>query len=238
VTVFDSLAIIRQFVYEEMRISMRTLADALAANWDGYEELLAEIKKRGCYFGNDDDISNGCVKRFADSVSAYFADKTSDLGYHFLLGNLIGYNQHHTFFGNALMATPDGRHAGEPISYGICQGGDRDREGLTALLSAIAKANQNTIFCGSTVTNILFDEKLIKDDAHFEKTVTMMESYFRLGGLHFQLNYVSREMLIDAQKNPEAHKTLRVRVSGFSDYFNYLNTDLQNEIVKRTEVKG
>ena len=238
VTVFDSLAIIRQFVYEEKRVSMGTLADALDANWEGYEEILAQIKKDGCYFGNDDDISNGCVKRFADSVTSYFADKTSDLGYHFLLGNLIGYNQHHTFFGNVLMATPDGRSAGEPVSYGICQGNDRDREGLTALLSAIAKANQNTIFCGSTVTNILFDEKLIKDDAHFEKTVTMMESYFRLGGLHFQPNYVSREILLDAQKNPDNHKTLRVRVSGFSDYFNYLNTDLQDEIVKRTEVKG
>ena len=136
------------------------------------------------------------------------------------------------------MATPDGRHAGEPISYGICQGGDRDREGLTALLSSIAKATQNTILCGSTVTNILFDEKLIKDDAHFEKTVKLMETYFRLGGLHFQLNYVSREVLVDAQNNPDNHKTLRVRVSGFSDYFNYLNTDLQNEIIKRTEVKG
>ena len=238
VTVFDSLAIIRQFVYEEKRISMGTLADALDANWKGYEELLTKIKKDGCYFGNDDDISNECVKRFADSVTAYFANKTSDLGYHFLLGNLIGYNQHHTFFGNMLMATPDGRHAGEPISYGICQGGDRDREGLTALLSSIAKATQNTILCGSTVTNILFDEKLIKDDAHFEKTVKMMETYFRMGGLHFQPNYVSREILLDAQKNPDNHKTLRVRVSGFSDYFNYLNTDLQNEIVKRTEVKG
>ena len=65
-----------------------------------------------------------------------------------------------------------------------------------------------------------------------------METYFRLGGLHFQLNYVSREVLVDAQNNPDNHKTLRVRVSGFSDYFNYLNTDLQNEIIKRTEVKG
>ena len=238
VTVFDSLAIVRQFVYEEKRISMETLADALEADWKGYEALLADIKSNGCFFGNDDDISNGCVKRFADSVTAYFADKTSDLGYHFLLGNLIGYNQHHTIFGNLLMATPDGRHAGEPVAYGICQGNDRDREGLTALLSSIAKANANTIFCGSTVTNILLDEKLIKDDAHFEKTVKMMETYFRLGGLHFQLNYVSREVLVDAQNNPDNHKTLRVRVSGFSDYFNYLNTDLQNEIIKRTEVKG
>ena len=60
---------------------MSTLADALDANWKGYEELLTKIKKDGCYFGNDDDISNECVKRFADSVTAYFADKTSDLGY-------------------------------------------------------------------------------------------------------------------------------------------------------------
>ena len=238
VTVFDSLAIVRQFVYEEKRISMETLVNALAADWVGYDELLAEIKRDGCYFGNDDDISNSCVKRYADSVTAFFAGKTSDLGYCFLTGNLIGYNQHHTFFGRELMATPDGRHAGEPISYGICQGGDRDREGLTALLSSIAKATSNTIFCGSTVTNILFDERLIKDDDQFEKTVKLMETYFRLGGLHFQPNYVSREILLDAQKNPDNHKTLRVRVSGFSDYFNYLNTDLQDEIVKRTEVKG
>ena len=85
----------------------------------------------------------------------------------------------------------------------------------------------------SRVTTL--DAQIARDDAQFAKLIALMESYFRMGGTHFQLNYVSAAELRDAQQHPERHRSLRVRVSGFSDYFVNLNADLQSEIVKRTE---
>ena len=235
ITVVDSLSVIKQFVYVEKKISMKTLLEALRANWNGYEILHSDILKNGRFFGNDDEISNYCAYRFACSVSEYFKDKRTDMGYKFMIGNLIGYNQHHKWFGDYVRATPDGRLNGEMISYGIGQNNGKDREGLTALLSSVAKLNSHVIFCGETVTNVFIDEQLVKNDKNFEKLVKLFETYFKLGGLHYQLNYVSKEDLRNAQTTPEKYRNLRVRVSGFSDYFIFLNEDLQNEIISRTE---
>ncbi len=234
-TVIDSLAVIKQFVFDEKKISMKTVVDALKSNWQGYEKLHAEIAQTGAFFGNDDETSNYCGNLFGASVYQYMKDKESDMGYKFFHGNLIGYNQHHKWFGDVTKATPDGRYDGDMISYGIGQNEGRDREGLTSLLSSVAKLNAHLCFCGSTVTNVLVDEQLVKDDDNFDKLVKLFETYFKLGGLHYQLNYVSKEDLKNAQITPEKYKNLRVRVSGFSDYFVLLNEDLQDEIITRTE---
>ena len=110
----------------------------------------------------------------------------------------------------------------------------KDRSGLTALLNSIARVDPNAIGCGSTVTNIMLDEQLIKNDTNFNKTADLLETYFKNGGVHFQLTYVSREDLLNAKKAPEKYKNLRVRVSGFSNYFVNLNEPLQDDIIRRT----
>ena len=97
----------------------------------------------------------------------------------------------------------------------------------------IAKVDPNAIGCGSTVTNIMIDEQLIKNDDHFEKTVDLFETYFKNGGVHFQLTYVSREDLICAKQTPDDYQNLRVRVTGFSDYFTRLQESMQDDIIER-----
>lgn len=233
--VIDSLTVVRQFVYDEKRISMQELTDALKCNWKGYEELRLSIEKKAEYFGNDSEISNEMARRFTTSIYEYLKDKKNIFGYRFLMGNLIGYHQHNKWFGNLTKATPDGRYDGDILSFGIGQTNGRDREGLTALLNSVAQYDPCRIMCGPSVTNILMDERMIRDDANFEKTVLMMRTYLKKGGLQYQLNYVSADELRKAKENPAAYKNLRVRVSGFSDYFNNLNDDLKNEIIARTE---
>ena len=137
-------------------------------------------------------------------------------------------------FGENTAATPDGRYTGDALKFGLGQSEGKDRNGLTALLNSIAKVDPNAIGCGSTVTNIMLDEQLIKNDTNFNKTVDLLETYFKNGGVHFQLTYVSREDLLNAKKAPEKYKNLRVRVSGFSDYFVNLNEPLQDDIIRRT----
>lgn len=197
------------------------------------------ILQKGHFFGNDDETSNECADRFGKSLYKYFKDKKSNLGYRYLVGNLIGYNQHNKWFGDKTKATPDGRYAGDIISFGLGQSEGKDREGLTALLASVAKlCGNNPILCGDTVTNILLDGQLVKNDTSFEKLVKLFETYFKMGGLHFQLSYVSKEDLKKAQITPDKYRNLRVRVSGFSDYFVHLNVDLQDEIITRTEKVG
>jgi formate C-acetyltransferase len=123
------------------------------------------------------------------------------------------------------------------LKFGFGQSGGYDREGLTALLNSIARADEHGIRCGSTVTNITLDGALVKNDDNFEKTVDLFRTYFENGGVHFQLTYVSREDLIRAKEAPDAHSHLRVRVSGFSDYFVKLNGAIQDDIIARTEQK-
>ena len=233
--VIDSLTVVKQFVYDNKTISMGELVSALSANWNEYENLRNIILKKAEFFGNDTDISNEIADRYADSLKKYLKDIKSDLGHKFMIGNLIGYNQHNKWFGAGTKATPDGRFDGDSMNFGIGQSEGKDREGISALLNSVAKLNSHTILCGSTVTNVLIDEQLIINDDNFEKTVKLFETYLRCGGLHFQLTYVSKEDLKAAKVSPDEYKNLRVRVSGFSDYFVRLNEDLQDEIIERTE---
>jgi formate C-acetyltransferase len=132
-----------------------------------------------------------------------------------------------------MRATPDGRKAGAPLKFGRGQSGGHDRNGLTALLKSLATVDEHCIGCGSTVTNISLEKSLIENDDNFEKTVDLFEAYFRMGGMHFQLTYASKEEMLDAKVNPDKHKNLRVRVSGFSDYFTNLYSELQDAVIER-----
>ena len=235
--VIDSLAVVKQFVFDEQLFTMNELISALNANWQDYEDMRTIILKKGKFFGNDDGTSNYVAQRLYRELYEFLKDKTNLYGYHWLIGDLLGYNIHHKWFGEHTKATPDGRYKGDMLKFGLGQSEGRDREGLSALLNSIAKVDPNGIGCGSTVTNITIDEQLIKNDDNFEKTVDLLLTYFQNGGVHFQLTYVSKEDLISAKEIPDEYKHLRVRVTGFSDYFVKLNEAIQDDIIARTEQK-
>ena len=235
--VIDSLIIVKQFVFDDKIITMKELISALQNNWQGYEDLHTLIINKGDFFGNDTECSNYVAQKLYQSLYEFLKDKTNLFGYHWLIGDLLGYNIHHKWFGEKTGATPDGRYSGDMLKFGLGQSEGKDRNGLSALLNSIAKIDPNGIGCGSTVTNITLDEQLIKNDENFEKTVDMLETYFKNGGVHFQLTYVSKEDLINAKATPEDYKNLRVRVTGFSDYFVKLNAAIQDDIIDRTTQK-
>lgn len=232
--VIDSLSVTKQFVYDEKIISMAEFVEVLKNNWNNCPELRERILKKGSFFGNDDDRSNEVARRVIKSIDKWNNDENY-LKKKWVFGNLIGYNEHNKFFGKATKATPDGRYDGDDISFGLGQTLGKDRNGITALLNSVAKCDPEALFTGPSVTNVLLDENLVKEDASFEKLVDLFQAYFINGGTHFQLNYVSKEDLINAKKSPENYRNLRVRVSGFSDYFVFLNDALQDEIIQRTK---
>jgi len=190
--------------------------------------------KRGKFFGNNDVTSNMLARRLMGLLDAWNS-ADNYLKKKWIFGNLIGYNEHNMFFGRNMKATPCGRYDGDAINFGIGQTQGKDRNGLTALLSSVAQCDPYHILTGPSVTNLLVDEKLVTEDESFEKLVDVLLTYFEQGGTHFQLTYVSKEDLVNAKKTPEKYKNLRVRVSGFSDYFVFLNEALQDEIIIRTK---
>ena len=233
----DSLCIIRQFIFEEQRCTMRQLVEALDADWQGHESLRAEILRDGRFYGNNDDFSNQMARKFHTSLYNFAADRTDIWGFPLSFGNLTGYNPHFASFGALTQATPDGRVAGAALLFGSGQSDGKDHDGITSHLLAVAHMDPTGIMCGNTIMNLSVDEPTVRNDASFEKLVTLIETYFREGGLHVQLNHVAKEDLIAAKQNPHAYKSLRVRVSGFSAYFTGLREQIQDNVIARTVEK-
>lgn len=233
----DSVIAIKEHVFERGTLTMSTLCDAIMANWQGYEDLRTQILRTTDWFGSASQDAQGVARLVYNSLYKFYKDKKNLFGYQFLVGDLLGYNEHHKWFGDSTRATPDGRRDGDMLKFGISQSQGRDKDGVLPLLCAVATLDDNAIGCGSTVTNISLDSEIVKNDDSFKKLCLMIEGYFKMGGVHIQLTYVSRDDLIRAQKSPEEYSSLRVRVTGFSDYFVKLKPSIQNDIIERTEHK-
>ena len=212
--------------------------DVLKNNWETDEELRIEILRTGRFFGNHDELSDEMARRVTTELYELTAKRELKCGAKILIGTLAGYNPHHMRFGAMTDATPDGRRKGDGFMVGTGQSGGKDRKGLLALMQSLARMDPNGILCGPNVCNMLMDEIMIRDDRYFENVCRMIEEYFKLGGLHVQLNYVSKEELLEARRVPEQYRSLKVRVSGYSASFTDLPTEHQDEIIMRTVKHG
>ena len=232
--VIDSLCIVRQFVFDEKRCTMAELADALAADWKGHENLLADIRRDGRRYGANDPFTNGMARFYHTEVARFAEGRRDFFGMPLTFGNHTGYNDNATKFGAVTGATPDGRHKGDFLSFGGGPSAEHGPDAATSVLLAAAQMDPDGAMCGTSILNLSVPPSVVTDDGDFDKLVVMVETYFRMGGLHLQLNHVSRETLIDAQKHPEKYPNLRVRVSGFSGYFVRFKKTIQDEIIART----
>ena len=230
----DSLITVKEAVFERHLCTIKELSAALKSNWQGYEDLRLTIIKTVSFFGNDTKIAMQVSQLLYSSFYKFCKGRKNEFGYPLLIGDLLGYNEHHKWFGNNTLATPDGRYKGEQLKFGLGQSQGRDKGGLAALLNSIALLDENAVGCGSTVTNIMLDKKIVENDKSFDSLAHLLEAYFIKGGVHFQLTYVSRQDLINAKECPENYKSLRVRVTGFSDYFVKLKASIQDDIIERT----
>jgi pyruvate formate-lyase/glycerol dehydratase family glycyl radical enzyme len=233
INVADSLAAIKKLVYDERRVSMSQLKAALAANWqgNGHEELRKEFLAAPKY-GNDDDY----VDSIAKELHQFWADTASTLdtrlgGKHMPAAISITSQAP----GGALTgATPDGRYAGECLADGTMSAmRGRDTHGPTALIKSAAKIDQ--VPYQSTLMNLKFHPSALKGTEDLRKLSSLIKTYLSLGGKHVQFNVVSKDTLLEAQRHPEEHRDLVVRVAGYSAYFVQLTKAVQDEIINRTE---
>ncbi len=230
-TTADSLAAIEKWIFNEKKYTLRQLADAIEANYVGYEEMRADMLAAPKY-GNDDDFVDKYAVWFVEEMDRLIAKyRTRDGGAFY---SLIAANVSNIYAGEILAATPDGRLAREAISDAGSPMHGMDHEGFTAVVNSTSKPDY-TLVSGGTVLNQKFTPGLLSDPENRHKVVAAIRVYFMKGGQEMQINAVSREMLKDAMEHPENYQNLIVRVSGFSAYYVHLAREVQLDILKRTE---
>jgi formate C-acetyltransferase len=233
-SVTDSLSAIRYHVFDRHTTGMDELLRALDADFAGDEKLRLQLWNKTPKYGNDDAYADAILKDVFDAFYDEINGRPNTRGGVYRVNYLS--TTCHVYFGSVTAATPDGRHAWEPLSDGISPTQGADRHGPTAVIRSAAKLDHART--GGTLLNQKFSPQLVEGESGLDHLAHLVRSYFKLDGHHIQFNVVTAETLREAQREPEKHRDLIVRVAGYSDYFCDLTPALQGEIIARTEQAG
>lgn len=237
----DCLTAIKKLVYEEKKITRQELWNAILDDFSSPENkkiqemLIREAPK----YGNDDDYVDQLIVEAYDS---YIEEIEKYPNTRYNRGPIGGIRYAGTSSisanvgqGMSTMATPDGRNAFEPLAEGCSPAHNSDKNGPTAVFKSVSKLRTNKI-TGGVLLNQKMTPQMLSTEENRQKLELLIKTFFnRLHGYHVQYNIVSKETLIDAQKHPEKHKDLIVRVAGYSAFFNVLSKKTQDDIIGRTE---
>lgn len=237
----DSLAAIKKLVFEQKLITTKQLWDALETNFETEEgqRIQQMLIHQSPKYGNDNDYVDSLV---VDAYDSYleeivkYPNTRVDRG---PIGN-ARYGGTSSISANVgqgrnTLATPDGRKAGEPLAEGCSPSHSMDVNGPTAVFKSVSKLRTDKI-TGGVLLNQKVTPQLLEREENKQKLISVIRAFFnQLKGYHVQYNVVSRETLLDAQKNPEKYRDLIVRVAGYSAFFNVLSKATQDDIIARTE---
>jgi formate C-acetyltransferase len=230
-TLTDSLAAVKRHVFEEKSVTMQELLTALQTDFEDHEPLRHKLLRETPKYGNDEEYAD----RIAEDVFNCYYDllngRPNTKGGKYRV-NLLPTTVH-IYFGQVTGALPNGRKAGAPLSDGISPSQGADVKGPTAIVKSAACIDHART--GGTLLNMKFNPQVLAGPDGIEKLAHLIRVYFKMDGHHIQFNVIKAETLRKAQKHPEQHNDLIVRVAGYSDYFVDLGADLQNEIIARTE---
>ena len=237
----DSLAAIKKLVYEEQKVTQEELWEALMTDYasERSQEIQQMILNDVPKYGNDDDYTDQLVTKAYDS---YIEEVKKYPSTRFGRGPIGGTRYSGTSSisanvgqGKGTMATPDGRNAWVPLAEGCSPSHNMDKSGPTSVLKSVSKLRTEEILGGVLLNQKVNPQTLAKEEDK-QKLIMLLRAFFnKLHGYHIQYNVVSRETLIDAQKHPEKHRDLIVRVAGYSAFFNVLSKATQDDIIERTE---
>lgn len=225
----NSLAVIKQLVFEEKTTTMAELTAALNANWEGFETLRERALAVPKYGNDQDDVDDIAIEianfyykegqKYRDINNKPFNTAFMGISNYLPTGKVVG-------------ATPCGRKEREPLSEGVSPFAGSDRSTPLAAMRSAAKINQD-VHSGGTLLNLRLNEELVKSKRGQSNLGAMIQSFFSLGAFHVQFNTISTEVLLQAQKEPEKYKDLLVRVAGYSTQFVNLSKSMQDAIIAR-----
>lgn len=229
----DSLYTIKKLVYDQKEMNLDVLASIMKENYEDYESLRQRILNRLPKYGNNidevDNIAKEIAEFFSDEVTRY----TNGWGGPFRarVAGASSYVDNTKFIG----ATPDGRKVGDYTSLNSSPQVGLEKNGPTALLRSICKIDTRK-FAGGFITDLKFSKDVFRPKENREKVKSLIKAFFKMGGKQLQINVVNSDILKDAQKHPECHKDLIVRVWGFTAYFVELPKEFQDHIIQRAEL--
>lgn len=230
-TITDSLTAIKYNVYEEKKFSLKELMDAMEANFEGYEKIRNLVLNRTPKYGNDDDYADNIMKQVFEYYRSHVTGRRNNRGGQYRINMLP--TTCHVYFGEVMMASPNGRLAHKPVSEGISPEKGADTHGPTSVIRSCSKMDH--LATGGTLLNQKFSPSVVAGENGLNQMANLIRAYFTMDGHHIQFNVIDKETLIRAQQNPEEYKDLIVRVAGYSDHFRNLSKELQDEIIERTE---
>jgi pyruvate formate-lyase/glycerol dehydratase family glycyl radical enzyme len=232
----DSLAVIKKLVFEEKRVSMDTLLEALDSNFMDHEPLRQMFINRAPKFGNDrdyvDDLTVLAVDLAYEESQKYRDPRGGGLKSSIWPAYLTV--TAHVQFGQSVGALPDGRLARTPLNDGISPSQGMDLNGPTAAMNSVAKLHQWQS-TGGMIFNMKFDPNALGSDDKLVRLANLIKTYFERGGGQVQFNVTSSKTLKRAQKEPERHRNLMVRVVGYAALFVELSTAVQDDLIRRTQ---
>ncbi|XOQ58408.1 MAG: Glycerol dehydratase, cobalamin-independent, large subunit [Clostridium sp.] len=237
-TCADSLATIKQLVFDEKRVTGAELLQAIKDNWEGHEKLYALVNsKRVHHYGNDDDYADELFKFMFECYCRNVAGRKIARGGQFNPG--VYTVNANVGMGMSTGATVDGRKKGEPISDNMgpvhTAAGSHDFKGPTAIANSIGKVD-HSLATNGTLLNLKFPQEAVAGIEGRDNLVSFIDEYISKHAMHVQFNIMSSKTLRAAQKNPENYKDMLVRVAGYSAYFVELGKPLQEDLIQRTEL--
>jgi formate C-acetyltransferase len=233
-SITDILTSIRYNIYDNRKFTWEELNRALEADFDGFDQMRYELIYNTPKYGNDDDYADQqAVTVFEIYYDAVNGRPSARGGVHRI--NMLPTTSH-VYFGSVTGATAEGRKAHTPLSEGISPSQGVDSQGPTSVIKSASKIDH--LRTGGTLLNQKFSPQFFEDEDSYNCLTALIRSYFSLDGHHIQFNVVNADTLREAQRHPELYRDLIVRVAGYSDYFNDLGEDLQNEIINRTEYEN
>lgn len=227
----DALAAIKKLCFDEKTLDKNVLVNALAANFEGFEEVrnrLLSCPKTG----NNDKLTNRIMSELLDFYAQTVDGVPDSVGGVFRAGT--GGSMDYVTMSRDVGATADGRKAGQPYPASFSPSIGVKANGPLSVVQTFTSFDMTKIINGGPLTLEMHDN-VFRNEEGIEKVAALVKTFISLGGHELQLNSISRERLLDAQAHPEKHPDLIVRVWGWSGYFNELDIEYQNHVISRTE---
>ena len=229
----DSLAAINTVVFEQRQATMAELCDALEANFQGHEELRGKFLAAPKY-GNDDDradtLGRELIKAFTDTVARHAEAHRAMVRFPSGVGTFSWY----IGIGEGLAASADGRLQGEPVSSNFSPALGRDMEGIPAAILSYAKMHDHNLPAGSPL-DLRLARRLVEGEEGTARMAGLVRAFVDTGGAMMTLTVADAEELRAAQREPEKHRSLRVRMGGWCAYFTMLSREQQDHHLRRQE---
>ncbi len=232
-TITDSLAAIKYNVYDKKKFTMEKLIEAIENDFKGNDIIANLVRNKTPKYGNDDDYADEIMTSVFDAYNKIITGRPNVKGGCYRINMLP--TTCHVYFGEVMIASPNGRLSHKPVSEGISPEKGADTNGPTAVIKSASKMDH--LRTGGTLLNQKFTPSVVAGEEGLDHMANLVRAYFNMDGHHIQFNVIDRDTLIEAQKHPEEYKDLIVRVAGYSDHFRNLSKELQDEIINRTEQK-